>query len=214
MCSISALKYSQGVATKIEFRYVPFIFEHEDCDEEFRRSFMCANHIKSWNFTGGNIMDRVIHLPKSIKKLEIIRGSMTKFDLNHNDINTLILKETNFFIGRHERRDYPDIKTLELHKICLNSFEHGQIYFPNLQNLTIVASIIWGRDECHLLKGCKSSLKRLTLISVKEVDFREFSLILDSFVLLTDLCFINVSRIPSEFLDVWENRLNVIVIRR
>ena len=101
MCSISALKYSQGVATKIEFRYVPFIFKHEDCDEEFRRSFMCANHIKSWNFTGGNIMDRVIHLPKSIKKLEIIRGSMTKFDLNHNDINALILKETNFFIGRH-----------------------------------------------------------------------------------------------------------------
>ena len=97
--SISALKYSQGVVTEIEVRYVPLIFKHQDCDEEFRRSFIFANHIKTWNFTGCNITDRVIHLPKSIKKLEIVRESMTKFDLNHTDINTLILKETNFLFS-------------------------------------------------------------------------------------------------------------------
>ena len=220
MCSISALKYSRGVVTKIEFRYVPFTFKHQDCDQEFRTSFMFANHIKSWCFTGYNIMDKVIHLPKSIKKLEIIRGSMAKFDLNHTDINTLILNETNFDIDRHDRRDYPDIETLELHKIYLDSFEHREIYFPNLQNLTVVAPVLTekllfsDRDECDLFKGFKLSLKRLTLISVKGVDFRKLGLILFSFLLLTDLCFINVSGIPSEFLDVWESRLNVIVVRR
>ena len=220
MCSISALKYSQGVVTEIEFRYVPFIFKHQDCDEEFRRSFMFANHIKSWSFTGYNISGNLIPLPKSIRKLEIIRGSMTKFDLDHTDVNTLILKETNFDIDRRGRRDYPDIKTLELHKIFLNLFETREIHFPNLHNLTIVAPVLTKRllfsdpDERDFLRGFIPSLKQLTLISVKGVDFRELGLILDCFLSLTDLCFINVSGIPSEFLNVWENRLNVVVIRR
>ena len=145
---------------------------------------------------------------------------MKKFDLNHTDVNTLILKETHFDIDRRGRRDYPDIKTLELHKIFLNLFETREIHFPNLHNLTIVAPVLTKRllfsdpDERDFLKGFISSLKQLTLISVKGVDFRELSLILDCFLSLTDLCFINVSGIPSEFLNVWENRLNVVVIRR
>ena len=119
---------------------------------------------------------------------------MAKFDLNHTDINTLILNETNFDIDRHDRPDYPDIETLELHKIYLDSFEHREIYFPNLQNLTVVAPVLTekllfsDRDECDLFKGFKLSLKRLTLISVKGVDFRKLGLILFSFLLLTDLC--------------------------
>ena len=102
----------------------------------------------------------------------------------------------------------------------MNSFETREICFPNLQNLTIVAPVLTKRllfsdpDERDFLKGFISSLKQLTLISVKGVDFRELSLILDCFLSLTDLCFINVSGIPSEFLNVWENRLNVVVIRR
>ena len=102
----------------------------------------------------------------------------------------------------------------------MNSFETREICFPNLQNLTIVAPVLTKRllfsdpDERDFLKGFISSLKQLTLISVKGVDFRELGLILDCFLSLTDLCFINVSGIPSEFLNVWENRLNVVVIRR
>ena len=145
---------------------------------------------------------------------------MTKFNLDHTDVNTLILKETNFNIDRRGRRDYPDIKTLELHKIFLNLFETREIHFPNLHHLTIVAPVLTKRlllsdpDERDFLRGFIPSLKQLTLISVKGVDFRELGLILDCFLSLTDLCFINVSGIPSEFLNVWENRLNVVVIRR
>ena len=230
MLSISALKYSEGVVTKIRFRYVCWTVKppgfrrrlETSCDEELWKSIRSANHINSWSFTFHYDTDKVIPLPESIIKLEIIRGSFIKFDLNRTKVNTLILNETNFDISRYDRRVYPDIQTLDLRKMDLRSIFYRRLSFPNLENLTIelpdcdlTGGLLFSDlDECNFLRKFKSTLKRLTLASVDKVNYTKLGWILNSFLSLTNLCFINVSDIPSEFLDAWETRLNIIVTRR
>ena len=80
---------------------------------------------------------RVIPLPESIMKLEIVCGPLIKVNLNQTRVNTLILNETNFAISRYDRQNYPDIQTLELRKMYLKSLIYRRLSFPNLENLTI-----------------------------------------------------------------------------
>ena len=230
MLLISALNYSEGVVSNIVFRHVCWTVKTPDlrqgletpCDEELWKSLRNANHINSWSFTFHYDTDKVIPLPKSIKKLEIVRGSFIKFDLNRTKVNTLILNKTNFDISRYDRRNYPDIQTLELRKMYLRSLNYRRLSFPNLENLTIelpdsdfTGGLLFSDlDECNFLRRFKSTLKRLTLASVGKVNYTKLGLILNSFLSLTNLCFINVGGIPSEFLDAWESRLKIIVIRR
>ena len=137
MLSVSALKYSQGVLTKLGFSYVCWAFEHDNWDEELWKSIRSANHINSWSFTLHHDTYRVIPLPESIMKLEIVCGPLIKFNLNQTRVNTLILNETNFAISRYDRQNYPDIQTLELRKMYLKSLIYRRLSFPNLENLTI-----------------------------------------------------------------------------
>ena len=230
MLSISALNYSQGVVSKIGFRDVCWTVKlpnlrrrlETSCDEELWKSLRNANHINSWSFTFHYDTDKVIPLPESIIKLEIVRGSFIKFDLNRTKVNTLILNETNFDISRYDRRNYPDIQTLKLRKMYLRAFNYKRLSFPNLENLTIelpdsdlAGGLLFSDlDECNFLRRFKSTLKRLTLASVDKVNYTRLGWILNSFLSLKNLCFINVGGIPSEFLDTWKSRLNIIVIRR
>ena len=204
------MKYSQDVVTKIRFRYVCWASEHHDWDEELWKSIRGANHISSWSFTLHPDTYKVIPLPESIMKLEIFRGSLIKVNLNQTRVNTLILNETNFDISRYDRQDYPDIQTLELRKMYLKSLINRRPSFPNLENLTIESPdsdlterlIFSDLDERNFLGRFRLTLKCLTLVSVDNIDYTKLGLILSKFLLLTNLCFVNVSGIPSEFLIV------------
>ena len=104
----------------------------------------------------------------------------------------------------------------------LRAFNYKGLSFPNLENLTIelpdsdlAGGLLFSDlDECNFLRRFKSTLKRLTLASVDKVNYTRLGWILNSFLSLKNLCFINVGGIPSEFLDTWKSRLNIIVIRR
>lgn len=212
---ISALKYSQFLITKLELKSIPLSFDRYHCNLDLRKVFIKANHIKNWSFTECNDINRPITLPKSATKLEISRGSFLEFDLSQTEVNTLILNETNFDISRYYNRDYPHVKTLKLRKVCLKSLINNRFSFSNLEHVTIESS---GRfsfmDTLSFLKRFKSSLKSLTLVSVDPVHYSQLGLTLDLFLVLTDLCFINTSIIPSDFLDAYESRLKVTVMRR
>ena len=207
MLSVSALKCSQGVLNKLGFRYVCWAFEHDDWDEELWKSIRSANHINSWSFTLHHDTYRVVPLPESIMKLEIVCEPLIKVNLNQTRVNTLILNETNFAISRYDRQDYPDIQTLELRKMYLKSLIYRRLSFPNLENLTIDSpdSDLTGRllfsyfDERNFLRRFKSALKCLTLVSVDNIDYTKLGLILSKFLLLTNLCFINISGIHLNF---------------
>ena len=190
-------------------------FDRYHCNLDLRKVFIKANHIKNWSFTECNDINRPIPLPKSATKLEISRGPFLEFDLSQTEVNTLILNETNFDISRYYNRDYPHVKILKLRKVCLKSLINNRFSFSNLENLTIESS---GRfsfmDTLSFLNRFKSSLKSLTLVSVDPVDYSQLGLTLDLFLVLTDLCFINTSIIPSDFLDAHESRLKVTVMRR
>ena len=149
-------------------------------------------------------------------------GSLIKVNLNQTRVNTLILNETNFDISRYDRRDYPDIQTLELCKMYLKSLIFMTLSFPNIENLITKSpdSDLTGRlifsdlDKCIFLGRFKSILRCFTLVSVDNIDNTKLGMILSKFLLLRNLCFINVSGIPSEFWDARETSLNLIVIRR
>ena len=219
---ISALKYSQSLITKLELRSISLPFDRYYCNLDLRKVFIKANHIKSWSFTECNDIDSPIPLPKSATKLEIIRGSFSKFDIYQIKVNTLILNETNLDDSYYSSPDYPHVKTLVLRKMCLKPFIYNLISFPNLENLTVDSpncDVTRGQrspfiDTFKFLKRFKSSLKSLTLISVDPVDYRQLGFILDLLLVLTDLCFIDVNRIPSDFLDAYKSRLKLTVTRR
>ena len=161
-------------------------------------------------------------MPKSVLKLEIVWGSLIKVNLNQTRVNTLILNETNFDISRYDSRDFPDIQTLELCKMYLKSLIFMRLSFPNIENLITKSpdSDLTGRlifsdlDKRIFLGRLKSTLRCFTLVSVDNIDNIKLGMILSKFLLLRNLCFINVSGIPSEFWDARETRLNLIVIRR
>ena len=218
MLSISALKNSKGVVTKIKFRSVCLAFNHHEWDSELRQVFTNANHIKSWSFTGCYDTPKMIPLPKKVIKLEVIRGSLMNFNINYIEVNTLILNETNFH--RYCRQDYPNIKTLELRKLSLGYLAYMELSFPNLESLTVESPdpeigrglLFSDLDEFIFLECSKSSLKCLTLISIDGIDYSKLGLFLERFSLLTDLCFVNVSGIPSDFLDAWGTRVKLKVM--
>ena len=111
----------------------------------------------------------MIPLPKKVIKLEIICGSLMNFNINYIEVNTLILNETNF--DRQYRQDYPNIKTLELRKLCLGYLAYMGLSFPNLESLTVESPdpeirrglLFSDLDEFIFLECSKSSLKCLTL---------------------------------------------------
>ena len=160
----------------------------------------------------------MIPLPKKVIKLEIICGSLMNFNINYIEVNTLILNETNF--DRQYRQDYPNIKTLELRKLCLGYLAYMGLSFPNLESLTVESPdpeirrglLFSDLDEFIFLECSKSSLKCLTLISIDGIDYSKLGLFLERFSLLTDLCFVNVSGIPSDFLDAWGTRVKLKVM--
>ena len=104
----------------------------------------------------------------------------------------------------------------------LKSLIFMRLSFPNIENLITKSpdSDLTGRlifsdlDKCIFLGRFKSILRCFTLVSVDNIDNTKLGMILSKFLLLRNLCFINVSGIPSEFWDARETRLNLIVIRR
>ena len=128
----------------------------------------------------------------------------------------MVLNEAQFDTFNYYNRDYPNIKTIELRKMCLKPLIYNRISFSNLESLTVES------PESHFsfmkifsfLKCFKSSLKSLTLISFDPVDYNQLGLILDLLFVLTDLCLINIRRIPSDFLNAYESGLKVTVMGR
>ena len=104
----------------------------------------------------------------------------------------------------------------------LKSLIFMRLSFPNIENLITKSpdSDLTGRlifsdlDKCIFLGRFKSILRCFTLVSVDNIDNTKLGMILSKFLLLRNLCFINVSGIPSEFWDARETSLNLIVIRR
>ena len=209
---MSALKYSRGTVTNMEFiGLVLPMYPHEKEDEELQQIIHSSDHIKYWNFVNFSTTRNVMILPSSNIYLKIRGGSWYDFNLHYALVETLVLNKTDCLNMEKGRKDYPDVKTLELHNMSLQGFADKQLSFPNLENLVIGSPASFSTDLFfeNFIPLFKSSIKKLTLISFNGINDIKLDMILAQCVLLTDIILIGMDNISTEFLITLKTHNNL-----
>ena len=213
---MSALKYSRGTVRNIEFIGLIFpVHNNEKEDKELQQIIHSSNHIKYWNFVNFSTSRNVMVLPSSKIYLKIRGGIWYDFNLHYALVETLILNKTDCLRMEKGRKDYPDVKTLELHNMSLQGFADKQLSFPNVENLVIgsPASFSTRLFFENFIPLFKSSIKKLTLISFNGINDIKLDMILEQCVLLTDLILIGMKNISREFLITLKTHSNLNIRR-
>lgn len=213
---MSALKYSRGTVRNMEFiGLVLPMHTHEKEDKELQEIIHSSDHIKYWNFVNFSSTRNVMVLPKSNIYLKIRGGNWYDFNLHYALVETLVLNKTDCLRVEEGRKDYPDVKTLELHNMTLQAFADKQLSFPNVENLVIGSPLGFSTDLFfeNFIPLFQSSVKKLTLISFNGINDVKLDMILEQCVLLTDLILIGMNNISTEFLITLKTHSNLNVRR-
>lgn len=165
-------------------------------------------HIESWTFANINCVKRVFTLPKLARYLKCSEVLFDVIDIDNSFLQTLVLNSITW-INKEETHHLENLITL---KLRYSQFSANSFKCKNLQNLEISDCNYTSSFIINFVTNFGSSLKKLTLQSLYDVDDESLGEILQRCKSLTYLSLIKMERVTPAYVATIRKKYNVKVI--
>ena len=167
-----------------------------------------SSHIESWTFANINCVKRVFTLPKLARYLKCSEILFDVIDIDNSFLQTLVLDSITW-INKEETHHLENLLTL---KLRYSQFSTNSFKCKNLRNLEISECNYTSSFIINFVTDFGSSLEKLTLQSLYDVNDESLGEILQSCKSLTYLCLIKMERITPVYVATIRTKHNVKVI--